>query len=229
MKDYAVRIARSFSELIGFFDELTAHNIKFIVYEHHKDMGCARTHIHALLFAVKQSTDTLKNWVKTALGLSLKDNLGNSGWSFKLAYNDPAHNNTFDYEHNVTYMSKGCLEPKRNTAYSNDQVVLARSKWVPRVTNVTVAGKSEVVVISVQKKTKNEIMGEVANKLRNEEGNLMPSDKKIIKAVCDVLRDNRIITNMYKMADYVDSYKTWYHGDEFVDILEKYYVTSRYR
>lgn len=226
MKDYAIRITYSFSELIGFFDELTAHNIKYIVYEHSTDMGCERTHIHALLFAVKQSTDTLKNWVKTALNIT--ENLGNKGWSFKLAYNDPKHNNTFDYEHNVTYMSKGCLEPKRNTAYSNDEVVFARGKWVEMKKEI-IHQKTDVVVVSVQKKTKNEIMGEVANRLRNVDGEMMPSDKKIIRAVCDVLRENRIITNMYKMADYVDSYKTWYHGDEFVEILEKYYVQSRYR
>lgn len=217
--DYAVRLSRTFEELREFFDRLEANNIKYIVYEHTADTDVARTHIHALLLSVAHSTDTLKNWVKKALDVT---DYPKTDWSFKLA--------NADYDRYVTYMSKGELEPLRNTAISNERVIQARNAWEqPTSKTSTKCEKSDVVVVSVQRKTKNELMEEVSIKLRKELGNMMPSDKEIIRAVCDVLRHNRVITNVYKLADYVDSYKMWYHGTEFADIVEKYYLHSRYR
>lgn len=151
-------------------------------------------------------------------------------WSFKTSYKKDGQQVTITEDTMpkfITYMSKGSLQPVLNSAFSDSEVESARNQW-EQPSQQSASQKSEVVVVSVQRKTKHEIMGEVANKLRNE-GCIMPEDKKIIKAVCTVLMDNRIITNMYKLADYVDSYKMWYHGDEFADIVEKYYLQSRYR
>lgn len=216
MVNYAVRLTRTYEELKGFFERLNTHNIKCLVYEHCADEDVSRTHIHALLLDVTQSTDTLKNWVKKTLNVI---EYSKTDWSFKIAQ--------ADYTRYITYMSKGNLQPVLNSAFSDSEVESARNQW-EQPSQQSASQKSEVVVVSVQKKTKHEIMGEVANYLRNE-GCIMPEDKKIIKAVCKVLMENRIITNMYKLADYVDSYKMWYHGDEFADIVEKYYMQSRYR
>lgn len=221
--DYAVRLSRSFEDLRQFFVHLELMNILYIVYEHVADADVSRTHVHALLLNVSQSTDTLKNWVRKSLDVT---EYPKSDWSFKLA--------NADYDRYITYMSKGHLEPLRNTAFSNERVVTARSNWVDpapasEASARSAATQQETVVVSVQRKTKNELMEEVAITLRKENGNMMPNDKLIIKAVCDVLRHNRVITNVYKLADYVDSYKLWFHGSEFVDIVEKYYLQSRYR
>lgn len=227
---YAVRLSRTFQELAGFFDRLASHNIQHIVYEHTADEDVSRTHIHALLLDVKESTDTLKNWVKKTLNVTEYER---TDWSFKTTYKKDDVQITITYETMpgfITYMSKGHLQPVLNSAFSDSEVELARNQWKQfSASGASASGASpEIVVVSVQRKTKHEIMGEVANLLRNE-GCIMPEDKKIIKAVCKVLRENRIITNMYKLADYVDSYKMWYYGDEFADIVEKYYMQSRYR
>lgn len=224
--DYAIRIHAAYSELVGFFDKLDTKHIKYIVYQHDKDKGASRTHIHALLLSVSQSTDTLKNWVKEALNVT--DFKGGNGfWSFKVAYSAP--DDEFKYEHFVRYKSKGCLSPMRNSAFSAEQVDSARSRWVCASVASASETSPETVIVSVQKKTKNQIMEEVAIKLRNRNGTAMANESEIIRCVCAVLRENKVITNMYKIGDYVDSYKMWYHEEEFVSLVEKYYLQSRHR
>lgn len=219
MPDYAVRLSRSFTDLRGFFDKCKKHDIKCVVYEHPQDEDVARTHIHALLRNVSQSTDTLKNWVKASLNVT---EYNKTDWSFKLARTE--------YDKYVTYMSKGVYEPLINDIYSESAIELLRGAWKDKVEVAKDKNiKVEVQVENVVKKNKNELMGEVASDLISRGISAEPTDRQIMKSVITVLSNNRIITNMYKMCDYVDSYKAWYHQDSFLEIMENYYVKSRYR
>lgn len=116
---FAVRITRSFDELKPFFDKVVSKhpNSVLVVYQHDADEEISRTHIHALMENVNPSTDTLKRWVKEALGVS---EFSRYDWAF------PALKNR-DF---ITYMSKGKLEPSLIHNISVEEVTAFRAKWV---------------------------------------------------------------------------------------------------
>lgn len=220
---------------MGFYEELDKNNYKYIIYEHPKADGPERTHIHGLLLNVGHSTDTLKNWVKKALNVKTYKR---TDWSFVTEYKDKQEQKVYKITDEsikglIKYMSKGRYEPMRNTAYDDEFVMTCKAMWVHWIPTVKESGTTqvEVEVVTRSKKTKNELMAEVALMLiqRGFSDTNRESPSDIIRAVVQVLKVNRIVTNMYKMADYVDTFLAWHRGDTFVETLENYYIKSRYR
>lgn len=238
MSNYAVRISRTFKECEDWLIKCSNDSIKVLVYEHPADKDVSRTHIHALFTNVNTTTETLKNWLKATLGVN---NFPRTDWSFKTEYYIKETGETIEITNKpnkfITYMSKGCIDPLMNTSdYDDDDINMLKGMWIDfknksaKPDNKVI--NAEVVITNVVKKTKKELMADIAELLIQRHADKAIKDftvREIASAVMEVLKENRVITNMYKMTDYIDTYNSWYRGDSFLDTLENYYVKSRYR
>lgn len=113
------RIALAYDECERALAKMAEKADKFIVYEHHADDGCARTHIHFLAVQPSIGIEGLKKVFRSSFGDKIPG--GNKFWSITQA-DDP--------DRNVTYMSKGSLAYKMAKGYSPDEVEALRLSWV---------------------------------------------------------------------------------------------------
>lgn len=110
--DYAVRVSYPYAQLVEVFKKLSEVCDKIVVYEH----DASRVHVHALLCGCRVSTDTIKNWIKKTLNVTVSK----YDWSFKNANKDDKY---------ITYMSKGKLEPAFSKGYDGLELASLREQW----------------------------------------------------------------------------------------------------
>lgn len=130
---FAVRITRDFDQLRPFFDRVKLHPQSVcIVFQHDSDEDVSRTHVHAMISANVGSTDTLKRWVKDAVGP-----VDRYDWSFTRCREEDKY---------ITYMSKGKLDPCLVHGIEYEKVTALRGSWVePQVVTNPEKGKREDV------------------------------------------------------------------------------------
>lgn len=187
--NYAVRITYGYKELETFYKATTDVCSKVIVYEH---VDAARLHCHALLEECTVSTDTLKNWIKKALGVTQFDK---KNWSFKTANSD--------YKY-VTYMSKGKYDAKLVKGYSPEQVAEWKAAWEAPKSDGTL---KQFIKIQekpeVARKRQSDLVDEMVSML-NEDSSTMDIIEVIRKVV---IIKHQTICGRYKVRDYVDVIK----------------------
>lgn len=189
----AFRITNSYLELSAFCDKLTKHCDKLVVYQH----DTTRTHIHGLILNCKVSTDTLKNYVKHALGVQ---SYPKTDWSFKTEHKGNPVSSDF-----ITYMSKGSLQPSMQFGYTIEELEHYKSLWVdivPKRKREMVQYKLKLENPREAKIRQNELLDMVKQRVK-ESGLKQPRD--ILQAIRQVVYvEHRTIVGRYKIRDFYD-------------------------
>lgn len=187
--NYALRLTFGYNELEAFYKKTTDVCSKVIVYEH---IDTKRLHCHALLQDCTVSTDTLKNWIKKALGVTkvIPDN-----WSFKTADLNIKY---------ITYMSKGKFDAKLVKGFSPEEIQEYKAAWVPPTNDGTL---KQFIKIQekpeVARKRQADLVDEMVGML-NDNSSTMDIIEVIRKVV---IIKHQTICGRYKVRDYVDVIK----------------------
>lgn len=203
---YAVRISEAYQRLEPFFARLVDTGTpRLVVYEH----PGGHAHCHALL-ETKLSTDTLKNWVKKALGVTVYPK---TNWSFKTAENDGF----------ITYMSKGQYDPKLCVGYTPEQIADLRARWVdqPHKTRGELTQyKLKTENPKEAKARQNDLIDQVIARLRERPGYTSRDVLETIRQV--VVVEHRTIIGRYKMRDYYDYVALRTGNKAFMERMEEF-------
>lgn len=116
--NYALRIAFPAAQLRQWMSRVALVSEKTAFYEHNENVS--RIHFHGVIFGCQVSDQTLKNWVKEALGLTPVAN----EWSFKETYGKGKERKRIDDGY-IGYMSKGKYDPVYFTGYTPEYL----SEW----------------------------------------------------------------------------------------------------
>lgn len=116
MPHYAVRITHSY-EVAKPIVHLWAMKCEKILAYEHLGSRTGKIHIHLLLVNTSVDKKQLRNIAMTTK-LSVS---GNEWMSFKVADLDTTY---------ITYMSKGEIDPSYNKGYTDEELLLYKSKWV---------------------------------------------------------------------------------------------------
>lgn len=119
MPDYAVRVTHAYESVKAFIGVWALKCDKLLVYEHN-EVG-KKIHIHVQIMGTSVDKKQLRNIAGATLSPSLFK--GNENMSFRTGDMD-------DPDKNITYMSKGLLEPSYNKGYDPDFLEQQRLKWV---------------------------------------------------------------------------------------------------
>lgn len=193
----AIRITKPFSDLKWFCEKLNEYSDKSIYYEHTES---ARLHVHGLIVNPTVSTDTMKNWLRKHLGQIPK-----TDWSFVAK----DVNEKF-----ITYMSKGKLEPKYVSGFSDVQVSSYRDLWEDRPRKQVQTRLSYIVKETPEerKMRQEDMVKEIVRRVQLSEDQTTDFIIGTIYRVVSV--ENRTMLGRYKMRDYYDAViaKTDYQG-----------------
>lgn len=204
--DYAIRIRRSYASLKLFSEYLNEVVTKWVIYEHPEE---GNVHIHGLLLGCNCSTDTLKNQVKKALGVT---KFPKEEWSFITEYKDKNTKQMYKVSQEnsdkfITYMSKGKYEPKGSKGYEIEYFEERRKAWITRT--------NETERPTPKKRSKKETHFDICMRIRekalkrealvrNPEGSVetrmvFTSFENVYRLLLKELDDNRIRTSEYDM------------------------------
>jgi len=119
MPSYFVRITHAYEIAKPIIHEWALRCDKMLAYEHSQDTGTAKgqTHIHLLLTNTSVDKKQLRN-IAAATKIPVK---GNENMSFKAYDGDTTP---------ITYMTKGKISPSYNKGYSDEELLLYKSRWV---------------------------------------------------------------------------------------------------
>lgn len=186
-----MRVSFPYANLVEMVKKLPEVCDKVVVYQH----DASRTHVHMLLRECKVSTDTLKNWIKKALNVSVKK----TDWSFKSADKDDKY---------ITYMSKGTLDPVFAHGYDSLGLAALRNKWVNanasisedsrnvrtvRVTNYTIAAQAYAKYLEGSKEEELALMEGKVNM------------KRLVNIVKEICKENKKGCNYDNVAKIVQT------------------------
>lgn len=206
----AIRITQTYEELRSFFDQVRTVSSACAVYQH----SASRDHVHAIIKDCKVSTDTLKNYVKRALGVTTYPK---SDWSFKTIHEGGSIDDNF-----ITYMSKGTLEPVYQFGYQPSDLDMLKSKWIP----IVKTRKSEMVQYKIKvenpresKIRQNELMDMVKRRCQESNAKRGRPVLEIIRQVVYV--EHRTIVGRYKLRDFYDYVVSDTDKESWLDNMEK--------
>jgi len=190
-----IRVSRSYAELQSFIDKLAEVCDVLVVYEHEADEDISRTHIHCYADNPQVSTDTMKNWVKKAMGTTV---FPKTDWSFAEAQDIGF----------ITYMSYGRLNPLFVKGIETSAIADLKDKWVD---NPKKTGKTQYVLKienpAQQKLRQWEMVEEINRRFQmiDPEASGDPVEKliRIIRQV--VIIENKTVCGRYKFRDYYDT------------------------
>lgn len=192
----AIRVTRPCLDLVPFFEKLEERCDKYVIFQHDESLSVKRTHMHGLIVGCQVSTDTLKNWIKAAVGPVMK-----TDWSFI----------TKDKEGNpvtekfITYMTKGVLEPAAVKGYSEEEIYNYRTQWVPfeKKKQTTL---SQFKVVSEKPETARQRQTDLLQPVVDYfvDHPLEVTGRAVLQHILKVIRQNRIIVGRYKIRDYYD-------------------------
>lgn len=198
---YAVRVTRPSSVLAPVYSKLTSVCGVVVVYEH-PDEG--NVHCHMYLGTCSVSTDTLKNYIKKAVG-----DVGRTEWSFKAGA-------TPDF---ISYMSKGKYDPVYMSDISSDEISIYKAKGYDAKAVRLENGKLVKPVNAVLKKTKRELIEIMCSRVNVQASSV----ETIIKIVRKVLMEHGEVLGNYKCMDYVDALMMYGDKTRWVDNMTMLY------
>jgi len=223
MAHYAIRIRRSYDSLISFCEYLNRVCDKWAVFEHPLD---GNIHIHGLLLGCKVGTDTLKNNIKKALGLTT---FPAADWSFKTSYKDSFTKQVFDIteesaDRYITYCTKGIYTAKASKGFLPEYVEERRLAWVTPANNLKGLSPKDKVTYKLinetpaqKKKRKIDNLVDIEMIVSTEileqrkidiEWNPTPREKfrMFYKAFVKVMNDNHEFVTKYKFEEYYTTF-----------------------
>lgn len=188
----AIRVTRPCLDLVPFFEKLEERCDKYVFYQHDESLSVKRTHVHGLIVGCQVSTDTLKNWIKSAVGTVDK-----SDWSFV----------TKDVnERFITYMTKGVLEPATVKGYSEEEINKYRKDWVPHEKKKLSGGLTQFKLVSEKPETARQRQVDLLQPVLdyfiahpNE-----ATGRTVLQHILKVIREKKLIVGRYKIRDYYD-------------------------
>lgn len=209
--NYAIRVSNSYDDLKAFCDQLVSCCDKVIIYEH----NATRVHIHGLLMNCKVSTDTLKNYVKRALGVTTYPK---TDWSYKTIHEGHPVDDNF-----IIYMSKGVIEPRFVTGYTTEEIEQYRLKWVDRSDYVK---KKTLTQFKLKyenpreaKIRQNEMMDMVRQRCKDKN---VRTSREILEVIRDVVyRECKTVVGRYKIRDFYDYVTADIKEEQWLDNMEK--------
>lgn len=215
MTHYAFRLSYEYDSLKEFVIEVAKVCSRIIIYEHHSDTGCSRTHIHGLLMDCEVTSNTLKNWVKKVLNMTPQK----TDWSFVTYYTKkPSKEHITITEQNhggtITYQSKGSLNYKFNKGFTEEFINECKSQWIEHKKSIYVNG--DLIIQADAVKTKNKkTQYEVASEIRmwcieqKQDGKIL-NKNDIIKYTIYIMRNNNMLCHYRQVANIVqDVYQAW--------------------
>ena len=188
---YALRITKTGKELEAFWERLAGSCLRLIAYEHGDG---ARPHCHAIVEGATVSTDTMKNWIKRALSMTV---FPRSDWEFK----------SFDGNLKaITYMTKGKYEPVFVKGFESDQINTLKGNWLSYATLMRSDGPKKPVAPQLKWAD----MLDIAEKrLRTEERQTDSIDRMFDLAISVakqvVYIENKALVGRHKFRDFVDT------------------------
>lgn len=201
----AFRISLGNKELTPVWSQIKCE--KLVVYEH----KAARLHVHGLVINCELSTDTLKNYVKRAIGVT---SFPKSDWSFKTLHEGHPVDDKF-----IIYMSKGSLQPCYVNGYTIDDLELYRTQWVDKPKKELIQYKIKVENPQTAKIRQNELMDIVKAKCK-ERNVRQPRD--ILEVIREVVyKQHKTIVGRYKIRDYYDYVVSDINPQSWLDNMEK--------
>lgn len=188
---YALRITRTAKELMAFWERLGGASLRLIVYEH----SAARPHCHALVEGASVGTDSMKNWIKKALGVST---FPKTDWQFKASTDNPLGF--------ITYMSKGTLEPVYNKGFEPEQVNTLKGNWLSYATAMRSQGPRKPVAEPLKWAD----MLDIAEKRLRDEERHAESTFRVINLAIGIAKqvvyiENKALVGRHKFRDFVDT------------------------
>ncbi len=201
MPDYFCRVTCSTDKLRPVFEKLSNHTI---AYEHNEDS--LNVHTHFFIKDMKESTDTLKNWIRKLVGPFKA-----TEWSFKTKYKPHKEAQEVPVTDGcITYMSKGKLEPSYNRGFKPEYVEEYKLKWLDFKRSAKQQGLKQYLVKETQQNSKlrqNEMIDEIIiriDKMREQKQDVFAEDiLRLIRQV--VIVENKTIIGRYKVRDYFDT------------------------
>jgi len=199
-----IRVSRTFDELSktpakdeSFIKKLADACDVCVVYEHQADDSVNRTHVHAYVEGPKVSTDTMKNWVKKTLAVTV---FSKADWSFV-----GATDRGF-----ITYLSKGKLDPLFVKGIEIEACHQLKAAWTDQPVR---KGKTQYILKienpAQQKMRQAEMVAEIRRRIHTD----APVDQlgyhnteNVISIIQDVVvRQNQTVCGRYKIRDYYDT------------------------
>lgn len=207
----AIRVTRPSLDLLPFYAKLEERCGKFVFFQHDESVQVQRTHVHGLIVDCPVSTDTLKNWIKAAVGPVVK-----TDWSFV----------TKDKEGNpvteqfITYMTKGVLTPAWAKGYSEGEIEKYRSAWVPHEKKSSFVTQYKLVSEKPEtaRQRQTDMLQPVVDYFVSHP--LEATGRAVIKQILKVIREKKIVAGRYKIRDYYDyvlNQISGSHHEEWVD------------
>lgn len=210
----AIRLTRSASDLVRFYEKVDAVCSQQIWFEHKADGSVSRTHVHGIVEGLTVSVETLRNWLRFDTLWAPTDSWSRSDWSFKEQYKSPFGKKAVDV-HMITYMSKGKLEPAHRKGF--DEWRCHRDAWVEPVRRQKKIDAPEQPTLDKQI-THWEMLDQV-RRLLDKETN--PTEECIIEKIIQVHRIHQKLLSRYKIRDFYDSYKAYYgqNNHQFIESI----------
>lgn len=193
---YALRITNSAEELAGFWERLKGAALRYVAYEH---TDGKRTHCHAYVVGCTVSTDTLKNWVKKALGLTTYPK---SDWAFATTTKDgkPLDDGF------IVYMTKGKYDPAYNHQFADEDLANAKAKWIDYTAKLS-SRKGE---LKPEKVNQQALMDECIKRYNAQTERLdhLGVDR-VLDVIVDIVKqvvykENKCIVGRFKFRDFCD-------------------------
>jgi len=202
------RVRRSYDELKEIFPRLSSKCKQLAVYEHPEE---GNVHVHFVIMDIIISSDTLKNYIRSQVGLVNKVD-----WSFKTTYGkDKA---TIDGGA-ITYMSKGKYDPKYFTGFTQECLDECKAKWVSVPIQQSVAAEAKQ-----SKQRKIDMLAKMLEKITPEKIKTM-MEYDYYKLIRGVLIEHEQVIGIYKVLEFRDAIamridkKGFY--DEYLGIISK--------
>lgn len=211
--NYAIRISYSYEQLKPVFDKLQSCTERFVIYEHQ----ASRVHVHGILINCKVSTDSLKNYVKRALG---NESVPKSDWSFKTLFEGKPVGDDF-----IIYMSKGTIQPVHTHNYDADVIEQYRLKWEDRSDYVRKKTRDQIQYKlkfenPKEAKIRINIMMDMVKQRVKENGLKKPRD--VLEAIRQVVYvECKTVVGRYKIRDFYDYVMADADKDTWIANMEK--------
>lgn len=203
MANYSVRLTWDYETLAPVFDKMDATVIA--VYEHPADKEVSRTHCHAFIWELKNPTDTVKNWIRSATG---ENKPARTDWMFSTTWKDKHTGIRHPVANDgklITYMHKGRYDCKYYKGIDLTQLKAYESEWVDRTKSTLSVKNGKFVKKLPEEGGKALTRWEMLDKIRE----IYNPDKHTEDDTLDLIRNeferNRQVVGMYKILDFYDA------------------------
>jgi len=207
--DYAIRLARSYSDISGVCDLYKGVCTALVVYEHPNNSREGQ-HVHMLMMGCTKGSDTLKNYLKRLFG-----EFRAVDWSFKTSYKSNGETVPVSTDF-ISYMSKGKYDPVYLYGISADEIALYKAKGYDKNDLRFQDGKFiKPVKESSVKPTYRELV-----ELIMPHVNVDASRRSICAGIKKILAKHGYAIGLYKVRDIYDSVMMYGNEERWLDMME---------